>query len=296
MAGDIEAASPALCRLRLGIELRKLRKAKGLVGQEVANLTAWSPAKITRLETGDKPVEPMDVRVLCQLYDADEETASRLEGYAFVTKTKRDWWQSSQYRPVIRPGFDAFIGLEAIAAELHEYQPEFIPGLLQTEEYVRTGHTTVRQNAVRQDLAADEVQRRIEVRLTRQGILTRNDHPLKLTAIVSEAVLRRVVGGAELMKRQLAHLVEVGQLPNVTLQVVPFSAGAHPCMGAPFIVLQFPDPAIKPIVYLENLVTTVVTSKEDDVEKCEVRFSDLATIALGHEESLSVIEKVRKEL
>lgn len=295
MAGDIEAASPALCRLYLGIELRKLRKAKGLVGQEVANLTAWSPAKITRFETGDKPVEPMDVRVLCQLYDADGETTSRLEGYAFVTKTKRDWWQSSQYRPVIRPGFDAFIGLEAIAAELHEYQTEYVPGLLQTEEYVRTVHTTVRQNAVRQDLAADEVQRRIEVRLTRQGILTRKDHPLKLTAVVNEAVLRRVVGSPELMKRQLANMVEVGQLSNVTLQVVPFSAGAHPCMGAPFIVLQFPDPVIKPIVYLENLVTTVVTGKEDEVEQCEVRFRDLAAVALGHDESLSMIEKVRKE-
>ncbi|MGI5457645.1 helix-turn-helix domain-containing protein [Streptomyces sp. CA-249302] len=291
MAGDVEAGSPALCRLYLGIELRKLRKAKGLVGQEVSNLTAWSPAKITRFETGDKPVEPMDVRVLCQLYDADAETTSRLEGYAFVTKTKKDWWQSPQYRPVIRPGFDAFLGLEAIATELHEYQAEFVPGLLQTEEYVRTGHA-----AVRQHLPADEVQRRVEVRLLRQEILTRSDHPLRLTAIVNEAVLRRVVGSPDVMKGQLAHMLEVGRLPNVTLQVVPFSAGSHPCMGAPFIVLQFPDPVIKPIVYMENLVTTVVTSKADDVEKCEVAFRDLGNIALGHDESLSMIEKARKEL
>ncbi|MEU9288759.1 helix-turn-helix transcriptional regulator [Streptomyces sp. NPDC048275] len=290
MAGDIEAASPALCRLYLGIELRKLRKGRGLVGQQVATLTAWSPAKITRIESGSKPVEPMDVRVLCQLYEADAETASRLEGYAFVTKTKKDWWQSPQYRPVMRPGFDAFIGLEAIAAELHEYQSEFVPGLLQTEGYVRTLHATAYQR-----LPEDEVQRRIAMRLTRQEILTRKDRPLKLAAIVNEAVLRRVVGSPEVMERQLTHMLEVAQLPNVTLQVVPFSAGSHPCMGGPFIVLEFPDPVIKPIVYLENLVTTAVTSKEDDVEWSESAFRNLAAMSLGHDESLSMIEKVRKE-
>ncbi|MER5821465.1 helix-turn-helix transcriptional regulator [Streptomyces mirabilis] len=290
MAGDIEAGSPALCRLYPGIELRKLRKAKRLVGQEVADLTAWSPAKITRIESGSKPVEPMDVRILCQLYEADEETAARLESYAFVTKTRKDWWQSPQFRPAMRPGLNAFIGLEAIAAELHEYQSEFVPGLLQTEGYVRAIHS-----ALYERLPEGEVRNRTSVRLTRQEILTRRDHPLKLTAIVNEAVLRRVVGSPELMREQLSHMVQAGQLPNVTLQVVPFSAGSHPCMGGPYIVLKFPDPVIKSIVYMENLVTTAVSSKDDDVEKCEVAFRDLGTVALGHDESLSMIEKICKE-
>jgi transcriptional regulator with XRE-family HTH domain len=290
MPGDIEAATPALCRLYLGMELRKLRQAAGLTGKQVAESTAWSVPKITRMETGSGLVEPMDVRVLCQLYQANAELTLVLEGYAYVTKTKKDWWQSPEYRPAIPPGFKAYLGLEATASQMHEYESEFVPGLLQTEEYVRAIHRRAHQG-----LPPQEIDRLVAVRMTRQEILTRSEHPLKLSVIVNEAVLRRAVGSPAIMRDQLAHLVKITELPTVRLRVVPFTAGAHPGMNGPFIVLRFPDAAIQPIVYLENLASAGVTSRADDVDKYEDAFNDLTATALGHDKSRNMIEQARKE-
>ncbi|MEU8567147.1 helix-turn-helix transcriptional regulator [Streptomyces pathocidini] len=290
MAGDIEAATPALCRLYLGMELRKLRHGARLTARQVAEATSWSVPKITRMETGTGLVEPMNVRVLCQLYDAEAELTSLLEGYAHVTKTKKDWWQSAEFRPAIRPGFNAYLGLEATATQMHEYSSEFVPGLLQSEEYVRAIYRPAHEG-----LPLEEIDRLVAVRMNRQEVLTRAHQPLRLTVILNEAVLRRVVGSAEVMREQLGHLAEAARLPNIKLQVVPFSVGVHPGMSGPFITLQFPDPAIKPIVYFENLASAGVASKADDVEKYEEAFADLTATALGHEASLRVIEKARKE-
>jgi transcriptional regulator with XRE-family HTH domain len=290
MAYELEAASPAMCRLYLGLELRELRQNAALTAKEVAERTSWSVPKITRMEINSSPVDPMDVRVLCQIYDAGTEKTALLEDYALVTKTKRDWWQSSEYKSLLRPGFQAFIGLEATASELHEYSSEFVPGLFQTEAYIRaiyrlsdSGHSP------------EEIERHVEVRLNRQEILVRQKRPVQLSVIVNEAVLRREVESPELMRGQLTHLATVARYPNVRLQVVPFKAGVHPGMSGPFIVLTFPDAAIKPIVYLENLASAGVTSKPEDVAKYERAFTDLIATALGHEASLSLIEEVRKE-
>lgn len=290
MPGDIEAATPALCRLHLGMELRKLRQAAGLTGRQVAESTAWSVPKITRMETGNGLVEPMDVRVLCQLYSADSELTSLLEGYAYVTKTKKDWWQSPEYRPAIRPGFKAFLGLEATAGQQHAYESEFVPGLLQTEDYIRAIYGRAHEG-----LPEEEIDRLVSVRITRQQIVVRSDHPLKLSVVVNEAVLRRAVGSPAVMRDQLTHMATTARLPNVKLQVVPFSAGVHPGMSGPFTVLCFAVPNVKPIVYLENLASAGVTSRADDVEKYEEAFSDLQATALGHEASLSLIEEACKE-
>ncbi|MGP3971493.1 helix-turn-helix domain-containing protein [Streptomyces sp. 6N223] len=289
MPDEIEAATPALCRRYLGMELRKLRHAAGLTAGQVADETTWSPPKVTRMETGTSPVEPMDVRILCQLYQADAETTSRLENYAFVTKTKKDWWQTAEYRPAIRPGFQAFIGLEATAAQTHEYSSEFVPGLLQTEEYARAIYQPAHHSP-------EEVDRRVAVRMNRQEVLTRSQDPLKLSVILNEAVLRRVVGSPAVMRNQLTHAAKIARLPNVKLQVVPFDAGVHPGMNGPFILLKFVDQAMKPIVYLENLVSAGVVTKAESVGRYEEAFSDITATALGHRASLSLIEEVRKEL
>jgi hypothetical protein len=290
MSDDIESATPALCRRYLGMELRKLRHTAGLTAGQVAGETTWSPPKVTRMETGASPVEPMDVRILCQLYGADAETTSRLENYAFVTKTKKDWWQTPEYRPAIRPGFEAFIGLEATAAQTQEYSSEYVPGLLQTEEYARAIYQPAHPGA-----STEEIDRRVAVRINRQGVLTRGLDPLKLSVILNEAVLRRVVGSPSVMRNQLTHMAKVARLPTVKLQVVPFGAGVHPGMDGPFIVLRFSDQAMKPIVYLENMVSAGVISKADSVEKYEEAFSDLRAAALGHRASLSLIDEARKE-
>lgn len=293
MITDVESATPALCRLQLASELRQLRMAAGLKGAQVVKKMLWSPSKLTRLETGENSeVHPDDVRGLCDLYRADAETLARLVAYATVTKTRRDWWLSPEYRPVVGPGFKAFLDLEASATALQNYEAEFVPGLLQTGPYVRVIHRRAHQG-----LPEADIERMVALRTTRQDILGRADSPLKYTAVLNEAVLRRQVGSSQIMRDQLAHIIEVAEgRPNVRVQVVPFRLGAHAGMNGSFFVLQFPDwLSLKPMVYLENLADALVKRSEVDVERYTEAFTDLQALALGSQESLSMIKEAIKE-
>ncbi|RDG34591.1 helix-turn-helix domain-containing protein [Streptomyces corynorhini] len=291
MNTDVESATPALCRLQLGKELRNLRLRAGLTSTQVVRKLFWSPSKLTRLETGENlVVEPSDIMALCQIFEADAETTAVLKGYAAVTKTKRDWWQSKEYRPVITPGFKAYLSLEATATACHKYESEYVPGLIQTEEYVR-----VIYRGAHHGLSDDEIDRMVTVRMTRQEALYR-ESPLKFAAIISEAVLVRQVGGPEVMRAQLAHIAEVASLSNVRVQVVPFKLGDHPGMHGAFTVLQFRDrDALKPIIYFENLVDAWVSRRQSDVELYQEAFTELQALAPGPQESLSMIKKAMKE-
>ncbi|WP_439674600.1 Scr1 family TA system antitoxin-like transcriptional regulator [Embleya sp. MST-111070] len=215
-----------------------MRLEAGLKSSQVVKRLLWSPSKMTRLEAGENAVvEPADVMALCEIYAVDPETRALLTGYAAVTKTKRDWWQSAEYRPVIRPGFKAYLGLEATASALSVYMSEYVPGLLQTDAYVR-----VIYQGANPGLDANEFDRRVAARMTRQEVLRRREPPLKLTAIINEAVLRRVVGDRTVMRDQLTHIAEVAAShPHVRVQVLPFRVGAHPAMDGPFVILQFPE-------------------------------------------------------
>jgi len=293
MITDVEAATPALCRLQLGSELRQLRLAAGLKGAQVVKKLIWSPSKLTRLETGENSsVETADVMALCEIYGVSLETRAVLLSYAAVTKTKRDWWLTPEYRSVIGPGFKAFLDLEATATVLQNYESEFVPGLLQTEAYVRLIHQRAHQGR-----SVEDIERLVAVRTTRQKVLSRLDSPLKFTAIINEAVLRRQVGEPAVMRDQLAHIIEVAESrPNVRVQVVPFRAGAHSGMNGSFFVLQFPEfLALKPMVYLEGLVDAWVKRNEEDVERYADAFSDLQALAPGPQESLSLIKEAIKE-
>ncbi|NGO67458.1 helix-turn-helix domain-containing protein [Streptomyces boncukensis] len=293
MNSDAESATPALCRLQLGCELKQLRQSAGLKANQVVKQLIWSPSKLTRLESGENAaVEPADVMALCEIYGADKETRETLLGYASVTKTKRDWWQSPEHRPAIRPGLKAFLGLEATASALQTYHSEFVPGLLQCAAYVRAIYDS-------SDRASDpdELDRFVATRVARQDVLHRENAPLKLTAIINEAVLRRAVGGADVMREQLNHLAEVADsLPNVRIQVMPFSHGAHTGMNGSFVVLRFPERlALKPIVYLENLADAWVNRREADVSRYTEAFTDLQALAPGPKESLKLIKEAAKE-
>lgn len=293
MITEIESASPALCRLQLGSELRRLRMIAGLKSAQVVRRLLWSPSKLTRLEAGENvTVERSDVMALCEIYGAEKEIREVLLEYAAVTKTQRDWWHKPEYRPLISPDFRAFLGLEATAHSLYNYEAEFVPGLLQTEAYVRTIH----QRAL-QRFSADEVERYVTVRMTRQDVLRRPPFPLKLTAVLNEAVLYRQVGDGALMRKQLTHIVEtVETLPNVRVQVVPFRAGAHPGMNGSFFVLRFPENAsTKSLVYLENLADALVLRRAGAIERYGEAFTDLQALAPGPQESLNLIKKAIKE-
>lgn len=293
MITDVEAATPALCRLQLGSELRQLRLDAGLTGAQVVRKLIWSPSKLTRLETGENStVEPADAVALCSMYDADPQTTARLRGYAAVTKTKRDWWAQPEYRPVIPPGFKAFLDLEATATTVQTYQAEFVPGLLQTEAYIRAIYESAHAA-----LSAEDVDRSVAIRTTRQEALRRADSPLKYMTIINEAVLRRHVGEPPVMRDQLTHIVETAESrPNVRVQVVPFRAGVHPGMNGSLVVFQFPDRlSLKPMVYLENLSDAVVKRSDSEVERYADAFSELQAVALGPKESLGMIKEAIEE-
>ncbi|WTW99858.1 helix-turn-helix domain-containing protein [Streptomycetaceae bacterium NBC_01309] len=293
MTGDLESATPALCRLQLGTDLRRLRQRADMKATAVAKRLLWSPSKITRLEKGENAtVELTDVMALCELYGADAETRALLVGYATVTKTRRDWWQTPEFSPVIRPGLKALLGQEAAATAMHTYESEFVPGLLQTEDYVRAIHETALAG-----LTHEDVERTVSIRMTRQSVLHRAPSPLKLVAIINEAVLRRKVGGPAVTRQQLAHIAEVSALPNVRVQVVPFDLGVHPGMNGPFAIIHFSkDDDLRPIVYVENLADAWVTRQLHDVDKYEEAFNNLEAVAPSPRESLSMIHTAIKEL
>ncbi|MGW2985291.1 helix-turn-helix domain-containing protein [Streptomyces goshikiensis] len=287
----IESASPALCRLQLGVELRAARVAAGMKAAEVARHFSWAASKLTRLETADNGiVEPSDVAALCQLYGVPPEKAALLGDYATVTKTKRDWWQRQDVRDTIQPGFKAYLGLEGIAKRSFNYEGEFVPGLFQIDAYARA--IMERGN---EGLPADQIDLRVAIRMTRQEVLRRSVSPLEFTAVINEAVLRRQVGGPEVMRAQLAHIATVAEeLPNVKVQVVPFDRGAHPGMNGAFTYLEFAQ-GLKPIVYLENLAGAGVSRREEDVRKYEAAIRDLQAISPGYEGSLEMIRNASKE-
>ncbi|MFK0098986.1 helix-turn-helix domain-containing protein [Streptomyces sp. NPDC091040] len=290
-----EAATPALCRLQLGVELRQLRQRMKMTGAEVCRHLAWTGSKLTRLETADSGVvEPADVIALCHIYAAAPEKQQVLVGYATVTKTKKDWWQSPDMRDAIRPGFKAYLGLEATAEKKECYEAEFIPGLLQTEPYVRAIHQRAHTG-----LPSEQIDRLVAVRMTRQDVLKRKVAPLDFVAIINEAVLQRPIANRTVMKEQLEHIVEVASsVPNVKVQVVPFSLGYHPGMNGAFILLRFglPVPNLRPMVYLENMIGAAVSRRDDDVKKYETAFNELQALAPSYQESLSMIHRVSKEI
>ncbi|MFJ2739202.1 helix-turn-helix domain-containing protein [Streptomyces sp. NPDC087440] len=293
MITDVEAGTPTLCRLQLGNELRALRIALDLTARQVCKKLIWSPSKLSRLEAGENSsVEPAEIMALCEIYGADPELRAKLVGYAAVTKTKKDWWQSAEYRPVIQPGAKAFFGLESTATVLQTYEAEFVPGLLQTEAYIRAIYKRAHAG-----MSPYDVDKLVTIRTTRQEVLHRKKSPLKYTAILNEAVLRRVIGSPGLMREQLAHIVHlVESRPNVRVQVVPYAAGVHPGMNGTFFVLHFPErAALKPLVYLENLAAAWVIRQDDAIERYEDAFADLSALAAGPQESLNLIRTAIEE-
>ncbi|WP_327369194.1 helix-turn-helix domain-containing protein [Streptomyces sp. NBC_01217] len=289
MITDAESATPALCRLQLGRELRQLRQEAELTSTQVVRKLLCSPSKLTRLEMGENAVvETADVMALCEIYQAAPEKRALLLGYAAVTKTKKDWWQSPEYRPAIAPSFKAYLGLEATAQALHNYEGEFVPGLLQTEDYVRAIHQRAHEG-----LSHDEIDRLVAVRMTRQEALHRESAPLKFAAIINEAVLYRQVGGAAVMRAQVRHMAELATHPAVRVQVVPYKTGAHAGMNGAFTLLRFDD--AQSIVYLENLGGASVTRRRADVTLYEEAFTDLQILAVGPQESLGMIREAIKE-
>lgn len=272
--------SPTVRRRRLASELRRLREAAGLTIDEVGDKLECSASKISRIETGHVGVTPRDVRDMLELYPVDEDQREALVQLAREAR-KKGWWHA--YNEVFT---GAFVGLESDASFLHAHQALLVPGLLQTEDYMRAI-----MGAIRPDQRDEETERKIAARLTRQDLLT-DTQPPEYWAILDEAVLRRVVGGPAVMRAQLRRLLDVAALPHVTLQVLPFGAGAHAGMEGPFMILGFPEPADPDVVYVENTISGSYLEEPSEVYRYTLMFDHLRATALKPADTLLMVGEV----
>ncbi len=271
--------SPTLRRRRLASELRRLREAAQLTIDEVGEKLECSASKISRIETGHVGVTPRDVRDMLELYAIDDDQREALVQLAREAR-KKGWWHA--YNEVFT---GSFVGLESDASSLHTHQALLVPGLLQTEKYMGS---VIR--AIRPDHGEEEVSRRVAARVTRQKLLI-DAQPPEYWAILDEAVLHRTVGGPAIMREQLMKLLELSELPHVTLQVLPFTAGAHAGMEGPFLILGFPEPADPDVVYVENTTTGSYLEEPSDVYRYTLMFDHLRASALNPTDSLQRVKQ-----
>jgi transcriptional regulator with XRE-family HTH domain len=274
--------NPTLRGRRLAVELMRRREASGLSREEAARRLEWSTSTIFRIETGRNRPQPGNVRVLLDLYGV---TGSERDGLIQLAREARQpgWWHS--FRDVLPNPYEVYIGLEGGAASIRNFEPVVVPGLLQTEEYARAMF-----KGGPRELDRDDIERRVEVRLARQQILTRDDRP-RLWAVIDEAVIHRLVGDPAVMRAQLGHLIDTAEQGKTTLQVVPYRAGAHAGTTGPFVILDFPEPTDHSVVYVETLAGDIYLEERADVNRYTIAFDRLLAAALHPDDSVRLLQQ-----
>ena len=251
------AGGPTVQRLVLGSQLHRLRESRGITAEQAAEAIRGSHSKISRMEHGRVGFKERDVGDLLTLYGVtDSEERAALLNLAREANTP-GWWHA--YSDILPSWLEPYVGLEAAASVIRTYQIQLVPGLLQTEGYARA---LIRQGSAASE---EEIARRSELRASRQEILRRPDAP-QLWVVVDEGALRRPVGSREIVREQLKYLIEVADHPAVTLQILPFSAGAHSAMGGPFTILRFAEPDLADVVYIEQLTSALYLDKPVEVD------------------------------
>jgi transcriptional regulator with XRE-family HTH domain len=284
------AADGSMARRRqLGGELRRLRTAAGMrIEDAVASLdksTTW----LSRVETGQDlaVVRPPEVRELARIYGVTDQPQVDKLLEILRQSQQPDWWEP--YKDVLPSGLETFVGLESDAVAERECAPLIVPGLLQTEAYMRAMY------AIDRSRGADAIDRLVAMRLERQRRLTRASDPLNLSVVIDESVLRRPVGGPEVLHGQLDHLIEAARRENVSVQVLPFARGAHQGLHGPFILLHFGDKPTEAVVYVESQAGNLYQEKQRDVRRFTSDFEHLCTAALDMDESVALMTRITKE-
>lgn len=256
--GDNLRAGPTALRMLLGAQLRRLRESAGVTPEDAGYQIRASRSKISRLEHGRVGFKIRDVEDLLTLYGVT--SASARTGLLTLAQqaNKQGWW--AEYGDVMPEWFEAYIGLEAAAGLIRTFELQFVPGLFQTESYARAvarqGHPAERP---------EDTERRVRLRMKRQELLG-GPYPPRVWSVMDEAALRRPVGGPEVMREQFRRLLEVARLPQVTLQVVPFSRGGHAAEGGSFSILRFGEPDLPDVVYTEQLTGALYLERRSDVD------------------------------
>lgn len=273
-----ERRSPTLRRRELGALLRALRSEQGLTVEQVAERLLCSPSKVSRMETGHRGATLRDVRDLCDLYGVgDPAERDRMMQLARESK-QQGWWQSYDLQ------YSTYVGLEVEAISISSFHT-VIPGLLQTPDYARAMN-----EAAIPRLPDPQIEQMIEAKLTRQRILTRED-PLTFAAVIDESALRRVTGSPEVMAEQVNKLLLTEELSNVTLQVLPFTAGSHPVLESNFSILELPSPT-SDVVFVEGLSGNTYLERDADLDKYGQVMARLSSLALSSADTIGLMREV----
>ena len=286
--GSGPAGGPTVLRILLGVQLRRLREAKGISREEAGYLIRASESKISRMELGRVGFKERDIADLLSLYGiTHQDERAALLALARQAKTP-GWWQ--RYGDILPSWFQTYLGLEEAASLIRIYEVQFIPGLLQTQDYARAVITHGNSGAT-----VEEIERRVSLRLKRQQLLTRSGAP-QLWAVVDEAALRRPMGGPAVMAAQIESLIKSSELPNVTLQVLPFHVGAHSAEAGAFTILRFPEPDLPEVVYSEQLTGALYLDKREDVDAYMATVNRLSVESAPPRTTIEILSTILQEM
>jgi transcriptional regulator with XRE-family HTH domain len=281
------AGGPTVLRRLLGAQLRRLRERQGITREEAGYAIRASGSKMSRLELGRVGFKERDVADLLTLYGVTDDTERvTLLGLAQDANSP-GWWH--RYGDVLPGWFETYVGLEEAAALVRTYEVQFIPGLLQTEEYARAVISLGNSAS-----PVEEIEQRVSLRTTRQKLLTRGDSP-RLWAVVDEAALRRPIGGRDVMRGQIERLIEATKLPGVILQVLPFRVGGHTAEAGAFTILRFPESDLPDVVYVEQLTSALYLDRRDDVDSYMEAMERLCVVSAPPDNTAEILSRILQE-
>ena len=287
-AADQPRGGPTVLRMLLGIQLRRLREASGLSPEQAGYEIRASRSKISRVEHGRVGFKERDVSDLLSLYGVtDSDERQRMLALARQAND-HGWW--AKYDDIMPDWFESYVGLEQATTLIRTYELQFVPGLFQTDGYARAvtmlGHRAA---------SASEIERRVSLRMQRQELFAADDSP-RIWAVIDESALRRPVGGRDVMRAQLRHLMAVTEYPRVTLQVMSFSRGGHPAAGGSFSILRFAEADLPDIVYIEQLTSALYLERRDEVDNYMEVMNRLSAEAETPADSAGLLQKIIRSL
>ncbi|GDY32880.1 helix-turn-helix domain-containing protein [Gandjariella thermophila] len=286
-AGEAPVAGPTARRIVLGAQLRRLREAAHISRADAGYAIRGSESKISRMELGRVRLKERDVADLLSLYGVTDETERQSLLRMARLSNEHGWWY--RYGDLMPSWFQDYVGLEESASLIQTYEVQFVPGLLQIEEYARAIASHGRPES-----ESDEVDRRVALRMRRQGVISR-PNPLRLWAVIDESVVHRPIGGRPVLRKQIEHLLEITGQPNVTLQVLPYELSGYAAEGA-FSVLRFAEPELPDLVYIEHLGGALYLDKPEEIELYSAVVDRLAVDALTPAQTRQRLSKLRAEL
>lgn len=282
-------SSPTVWRRWLAHELKRLREEAGLSRKEVAAKLRCTPGKLHYIETAVVAPRSRDLEeILFDLYRVPQE---RREHYLQAARNarKRGWWEKQDEGVAVPKWFSLYLGLEQGASEIYAWEAQLVPGLLQTRAYA-----TALNSSGTAELSEEEIHTRVDIRMSRQKVLS-GEEPIRFWAVIDEAALYRNVGGTEIMREQVAHLLEVSQYPKVTLQVLPQPSGAHTGMAGSFSILEFPASIDPGVIYIEYRTGSVHLEQPSEIKEHQIAFEHLRLTALKPSPSRLRLQKIMED-